>query len=100
MAQLLFRENREPGNKRPFGSPGRYAASRGCVNLSQRHRRRSWRGADLLHAIGGVCTIALEGLMSSADEISVELVPNATGDVCALIGELDRILSAEYTPEQ
>ena len=35
-----------------------------------------------------------------ADEIAVELVPHATDDVRALIGELDRILSAEYTPEQ
>lgn len=38
--------------------------------------------------------------MSSADEITVELVPAATDDMRALIGELDRILSAEYTPEQ
>lgn len=38
--------------------------------------------------------------MSGADDIIVELVPNATDDVRALIGELDRILSAEYTPEQ
>ena len=35
-----------------------------------------------------------------ADEIAVELVPHATDDVRALIDELDRILSAEYTPEQ
>ena len=35
-----------------------------------------------------------------ADEITVELVPNATDDVRALIGELDGVLSAEYTPEQ
>ena len=38
--------------------------------------------------------------MDRADEITVELVPEATDDVRALIGELDRILSAEYTPEQ
>jgi len=38
--------------------------------------------------------------VSGADDIIVELVPNATDDVRALIGELDRILSAEYTPEQ
>ena len=55
---------------------------------------------DLPHAIGRVCRIALEGLVSSANEIIVELVPNATDDVCALIGELDQVLSAEYTPEQ
>ena len=38
--------------------------------------------------------------MNGVDEITVELVPNATDDVRALISELDRILSAEYTPEQ
>lgn len=38
--------------------------------------------------------------MDSADQITVELVPAATDDVHILIGELDRILSAEYTPEQ
>lgn len=38
--------------------------------------------------------------MGRAGEITVELVPEATDDVRALIGELDRVLSAEYTPEQ
>jgi hypothetical protein len=38
--------------------------------------------------------------VSSADWITVELVPDVTDDVRALIGELDRILSAEYPPEQ
>ncbi len=38
--------------------------------------------------------------MSSADEITVELVPAVTNDVRALVGELDQILSAEYTLEQ
>ena len=38
--------------------------------------------------------------MDNADEITVELVQEPTYDVRALIGELDRILSAEYTPEQ
>ena len=38
--------------------------------------------------------------MDSADKIAVELVTAATNDVRILIGELDRILSAEYTPEQ
>ena len=38
--------------------------------------------------------------MGSADEITVELVPHGTDDVRALIGELDGILSSEYTPEQ
>jgi putative acetyltransferase len=42
----------------------------------------------------------LEVLVNSIDQITVELVADATDDVCALIGELDRILSAEYTPEQ
>jgi putative acetyltransferase len=41
-----------------------------------------------------------EELVNSADEITVELVPAATDDVRILIGELDQILSAEYTPEQ
>ena len=39
-------------------------------------------------------------LVNSIDQITVELVADATDDVCALTGELDRILSAEYTPEQ
>jgi putative acetyltransferase len=39
-------------------------------------------------------------LVDNADEITVELVPEPTDDVRALVGELDRILSAEYTPEQ
>ena len=38
--------------------------------------------------------------MGGADTITVELVPNATDEVRALIGELDQILSAEYSPEQ
>jgi putative acetyltransferase len=38
--------------------------------------------------------------VDNADEITVELVPRPTDDVRALIGELDRILSAEYTSEQ
>jgi hypothetical protein len=36
--------------------------------------------------------------VDSADEITIELVSTATDDVRALIGELDRILTAEYTP--
>ena len=38
--------------------------------------------------------------MSSVNEITVELVPDVTEDIRALVGELDQILSAEYTPEQ
>ena len=38
--------------------------------------------------------------MDNADEITVELVLEPTDDVRALVSELDRILSAEYTPEQ
>jgi putative acetyltransferase len=38
--------------------------------------------------------------VDDADEITVELMREPTDDVCALIDELDRILSAEYTPEQ
>jgi putative acetyltransferase len=38
--------------------------------------------------------------MDVAPEITIELVPAVTEDVRALIGELDRILSAEYMPEQ
>jgi putative acetyltransferase len=38
--------------------------------------------------------------VDNADEITVELVQEPTDDVRALVGELDRILSAEYTPEQ
>jgi putative acetyltransferase len=41
-----------------------------------------------------------EELVTSADDITVELVPGVTDEVRALIGELDQILSAEYTPEQ
>jgi putative acetyltransferase len=38
--------------------------------------------------------------VDNADEITVELLSEPTDDVRALIGVLDRILSAEYTPEQ
>jgi putative acetyltransferase len=38
--------------------------------------------------------------VGSADDITLELVPNATDDVRALIDELDSILSTEYTAEQ
>jgi putative acetyltransferase len=38
--------------------------------------------------------------VSSADNITVELVAGATADVRTLIGELDRTLSAEYPPVQ
>ena len=38
--------------------------------------------------------------MASAEEITIESGWEATDDVRALIGELDRILAAEYTPEQ
>jgi len=38
--------------------------------------------------------------VNSIDKITIELVSYATDDVRALIGELDRILAAEYTPEQ
>jgi putative acetyltransferase len=38
--------------------------------------------------------------VSDPDTITVELASYATDDVRALIGELDQILSAEYTPEQ
>jgi putative acetyltransferase len=39
-------------------------------------------------------------LVDGADEITVELVSDATDEVRALIGELDRVLAAEYAPEQ
>ena len=39
-------------------------------------------------------------VVSSTDQITIELVPAATDDVCALVGELEQILSAEYSPEQ
>jgi putative acetyltransferase len=42
----------------------------------------------------------LEVLVNSIDQITIELVSYATDDVCALICELDRVLSAEYLPEQ
>src|SRR5580693_9069373 len=32
--------------------------------------------------------------------VQIELVPSATEDVRALIGELETVLAAEYTPEQ
>jgi putative acetyltransferase len=38
--------------------------------------------------------------VNSIDQITVELVSDATDDVRALIGELDRILSTEYPSEQ
>jgi putative acetyltransferase len=39
-------------------------------------------------------------LVTTVDQIAVELVPAATDEVRELIGELDQLLSAEYTPEQ
>jgi putative acetyltransferase len=39
-------------------------------------------------------------LVSGAGKITVERVLGATDEARALIGELDQILSAEYTPEQ
>jgi putative acetyltransferase len=36
----------------------------------------------------------------SADTITIELAPKATDEVRTLIDELDRFLSAEYSPEQ
>ena len=38
--------------------------------------------------------------MSQSAGIQIELAPSATEDVRALIGELETILAAEYTPEQ
>jgi hypothetical protein len=38
-------------------------------------------------------------LVGNTDKITVELVPSATADVHALIGELDQMLSVEYAPE-
>ena len=38
--------------------------------------------------------------MNDADNITVEWVSAATDDVRALVGELDRTLAAEYSPEQ
>jgi putative acetyltransferase len=88
-----------PATKRPFGLSGRYAGDR---RLSTRPGSSTAKNAaqSTCHAlIVGFVRMALEGLVR-ADEITVELVPNATDDVRALIGELDGVLSAEYTPEQ
>jgi putative acetyltransferase len=38
--------------------------------------------------------------MNQSAGIQIELAPSATEDVRALIGELETILAAEYTPEQ
>ena len=38
--------------------------------------------------------------MSRDAEVDIELVATATRDVRELIGELDQVLAAEYTPEQ
>jgi putative acetyltransferase len=38
--------------------------------------------------------------VSDAEKITIELTPTATDDVRALVGELERELSAEYPPEQ
>ena len=38
--------------------------------------------------------------MNGKDELRIERVPAPTDDVRALIGELDRTLAAEYSPEQ
>lgn len=38
--------------------------------------------------------------MRETDTLTIELVPSATDEVSALIGELDQVLGAEYPPEQ
>ena len=38
--------------------------------------------------------------MDSVEEITIEPVPEVTDEVRVLLGELDRILAAEYPPEQ
>jgi putative acetyltransferase len=92
--------NDEPGTKRSFGLLGRYA---GVPKLSTQPASSSAKNGaqstcDTL--VVGFVRLAVEGLVGSADEITVELMPHATDDVRALIGELDGILSAEYMPEQ
>src|ERR1700721_4291909 len=38
--------------------------------------------------------------MNAGDDVQIKLAPNATEEVRALIGELETVLAAEYTPEQ
>src|ERR1700722_14466043 len=38
--------------------------------------------------------------MNAGDDVQIELAPNATEGGRALIGELETVLAAEYTPEQ
>ena len=38
--------------------------------------------------------------MSTNDQVRIELAQAATDEVCALIGELEAVLAAEYPPEQ
>jgi putative acetyltransferase len=68
----------QPGTKRSFGLPPTLCRYTGTVNPS-------WH-----------CETPVNG----GDKITIELVPDATEEVSALVGELDRILSAEYLPEQ
>ena len=88
-----------PPTKRPFGLLGRYARDRRLSTRPGSSTAKDGAQSTCHTLLVGPARLALEGLVR-ADEITVELVPHATGDVRALIGELDRILSAEYTPEQ
>jgi putative acetyltransferase len=38
--------------------------------------------------------------MSNSDDLQIEIAPTATDDVRLLIGELETVLAAEYSPEQ
>jgi putative acetyltransferase len=100
MTQLLSGENK-PATKRSFGFARRYASEPRCVNpdpVSSTAKNGARPTCDRL--VVRFVRFALEELMGSADEVTVELVPQATDDVRALISELDGILSAEYTPVQ
>ena len=88
-----------PATKRPFGLLGRYAGDRRLSTRPGSSTAKDGAQSTCHTLLVGPARLALEGLVR-ADEIAVELVPHATDDVRALIDELDRILSAEYTPEQ
>jgi putative acetyltransferase len=85
---------------RPGLQAGTVAASRGVSILTGVFRGEKIAQPTRHTLAVGFVRLPLEELVGSADEITVELVPEATEDVRALIVELEEILSAEYPPEQ
>ena len=90
--QQLCRKSARPGLQ-----AGTVAASRGVSILTGVFRGEKIAQPTRHTLAVGFVRLPLEELVGSADEITVELVPEATEDVRALIAQLEEILSADYT---